>query len=175
MTIFPPVPSSSLMALTVIFRGSSFPNPFLVNEVRRNFSRASFEFDINSRSQTSLCQISEIETSLLGRRLTCESIGYRAKCECSVRSSRATATHLLITILRRRVTSLCMRCCASGKCVQCAKVGVLPGSQTWSFGRHPRPVQRRQKRRRGSVRAERRVSASGTRPAMKGLAGERSG
>ena len=54
MMIFPPFPPSSSTALTVIFSGSSFPNPFFVNEVRRYFSRASFELEISSRSQTSL-------------------------------------------------------------------------------------------------------------------------
>jgi len=77
MTIFPPFPPSSSIAFTVIFSGSSFPNPFFVNEVRRYFSRASFELDISSRSQTSLQQIRGVWVSLLGRRLTYENTSYR--------------------------------------------------------------------------------------------------
>lgn len=72
MIIIPPFPSSSSTALTVMFSGSSFPNPFFVNEVRRNFSRASLELEINSRSQTSLEQI-RVWKPLLGWGLTCES------------------------------------------------------------------------------------------------------
>ena len=121
--IFPPCPSSSLTAFTVILSGSSFPRPFFVNEVRRNFSRASFELDINSRSQTSLQQVRDTAASLLGQRLTCVSTSYRVKCEWGVRCLRAATTYLLITILRRRVTSLYTRRCGSEKCVQCAKAG----------------------------------------------------
>ena len=123
MMIFPPFSSSSLTALMVIFSGSSFPNPFFVNEVRRYFSRASFELDINSRSQTSLRQIRDTGAFLFGQRLTCENTGYRVKCEWSVRYLRVTITYLLITILRRRVTSLYTRCCASEKCLQCTETG----------------------------------------------------
>jgi len=53
----------------------------------------------------------------------------------------------------RAVYAMCMVC--------------LPGSRTWSFGHRPRPVRRRKKGRRGSVRAERRISASSARPTMK--------
>ena len=41
--------------------------------------------------------------------------------QCSKRG--VMAAYLLITILRRRVTSLCVRRCASGVCVQCAGSG----------------------------------------------------
>jgi len=45
------------------------------------------------------------------------------KREHSLRNMTAKTTNLLITILRRRVTSLYMRGCGFEGCVQCAKSG----------------------------------------------------
>ena len=49
ITMRPPVPSSSLNALIVMFKGSEPSHtPFSVRDVSRNFSKASLAFDNNS-------------------------------------------------------------------------------------------------------------------------------
>jgi len=50
-----------------------------------------------------------------------QAVGWKG--EWVVISVRPATTYLLITILRRRVTSLYMRHCALEECVQCTKSG----------------------------------------------------